>query len=67
MEREQIWNLLEIIEQQVSSSILGGREDDYEELERLGYIHIDRSSIQHAASLTPAGEAYLSELRHAGT
>ncbi|WP_129718084.1 hypothetical protein [Pedobacter sp. SYP-B3415] len=64
MEQEQIWNLLDIIEQQVSSSVLGGREDDYEELERLGYIHIDRSTVQHAANLTPAGEAYLHQLRH---
>ncbi|WP_232282926.1 hypothetical protein [Pedobacter sp. BAL39] len=52
-------SLLEVIDQQVSSSILGGMEEQYEELERLGYIRIDRHTVQHAASITPEGQEFL--------
>jgi hypothetical protein len=62
MEKEEIKSLLEIIDQQVSSSILGGMEETYEELERLGYITIVRDSVQHSASLTPEGLHYLEML-----
>lgn len=62
METTEIKSLLEIIDQQVSSSILGGMEEQYEELERLGYITIHRESVQHSASVTPAGLAYLEQL-----
>lgn len=63
MERTAKEELLDVIEQQVSSSILGGMENEYEELEALGYIIINRSGAQHCASITPAGEAYLEQLR----
>lgn len=63
MERTAKEELLDVIEQQVSSSILGGMENEYEELEALGYIIINRSGAQHYASITPAGEAYLEQLR----
>ncbi len=59
MERVELIELLEVIEQQVSSSILGGREADYEELEALGYVKIDRDSVQWAASITPQGRDFL--------
>ncbi|WP_316820918.1 hypothetical protein [Pedobacter gandavensis] len=59
MEKEAMKSLLGIIDQQVSSSILGGMEDEYEELERLGYIHINRHRVQHAASITPEGMEFL--------
>ncbi|PYF70698.1 hypothetical protein [Pedobacter nutrimenti] len=62
MEKEQIKSLLEIIDQQVSSSILGGMEETYEELERLGYIVIHTGAVQHSASMTEKGLAYLQEL-----
>jgi hypothetical protein len=61
MERAAIIDLLEIIDQQVSSAILGGREEEYEELERLGLINIKRDRVQHSASLTQKGLDYLSE------
>lgn len=61
MERAAIIDLLEIIDQQVSSAILGGREEEYEELERLGLITIKRDRVQHSASLTQKGLDYLSE------
>jgi hypothetical protein len=63
MERTAKEELLDVIEQQVSSSILGGMESEYEELEALGYITINRIAAQHSASITPAGEAYLEQLR----
>lgn len=63
MEKEAIISLLEIIDQQVSSSILGGMEETYEELERLGYIRINRDSVQHAASITAEGLNYLDHVR----
>lgn len=63
MEKEAIRSLLEIIDQQVSSSILGGMEEDYEELERMGYVRIDRDSVQHSASITPEGMHYLEMLQ----
>ena len=59
MEHSEIRSLLEVIEQQVSSSILGGMEAQYEELENLGYIVINREDVQHAASITDAGRAFL--------
>lgn len=62
MEKEDIKSLLEIIDQQVSSSILGGMEETYEELERMGYITIIRDRVQHSASLTPEGLHYLEML-----
>ncbi|QPH40783.1 hypothetical protein [Pedobacter endophyticus] len=59
MERSEIVSLLEVINQQVNSSILGGMEDDYEELERMGLVTINRESVQWSAVITPAGNAYL--------
>lgn len=59
MENHEIRSMLEVIDQQVSSSILGGMEEQYEELERLGYVTIDRSSVQHSASITPEGLEFL--------
>lgn len=59
MDRLEIIALLEVINQQVSSSVLGGRDDDYEELESMGLITIDRDAVQWAATITPAGIAYL--------
>ena len=63
MERTSKEELLEVIEQQVSSSILGGRESEYEELEALGFITINREAAQHYAAITPAGETHLAQLR----
>jgi len=59
MERTEIISLLEIINQQVSSSILGGMEEEYEELESMGLITINRNFVQWSAAMTPAGIVYL--------
>ncbi len=62
MEKERILSLLEIINQQVSSSVLGGMEAEYEELEDLGYIKINRDAVQWSAAVTPAGHEYLGHI-----
>lgn len=59
MEAHEIKSLLEVIDQQVSSSILGGMEEQYEELESLGFITINRHSSQYSAAITPAGLDYI--------
>jgi hypothetical protein len=59
MERSEIVSLLEVINQQVSSSVLGGMEEEYEELESMGLITINRESVQWSSAMTPAGNAYL--------
>ena len=61
MNKEEILSMLEVIEQQMSSSILGGMEAQYEELERLGFVNIHRETIQHSASMTQKGLDYLKE------
>lgn len=63
MESLQLKELLEMIDTQVSSPILGGMEAEYEELEAMGYVHINRDEIQHTGTLTPAGLVHLEELR----
>ncbi|RZK19716.1 MAG: hypothetical protein EOO86_06785 [Pedobacter sp.] len=59
MERSEIVSLLEVINQQVNSPILGGMEEDYEELETMGLVKINRDSVQWTAVMTSAGNAYL--------
>jgi hypothetical protein len=48
-----------------SSSILGGMEHEYEELESLGYVTIHTENVQHYAVLTPMGRLKLQELHNA--
>jgi hypothetical protein len=59
MEREEIKTILSSIEQQVSSSILGGMEDTYEELERMGFIVIHPDEAHPSATITAKGIEYL--------
>lgn len=61
MNKDEILSMLEIIDQQMSSSILGGMEEKYEELERLGFVVIHKESIQHSASMTQRGRDFLQE------
>jgi len=63
MESEKLKEMLEMIDMQVSSPILGGMEAEYEELEALGYVMINRDEIQHTGTLTHAGLTHLEELR----
>lgn len=59
MEREEIKTLLATIEQQVSSSILGGMQEKYEELSMIGFITIHDDEAHPSATITQAGLDYL--------
>lgn len=59
MERSKILSLLRTINQQVSSSILGGMDDEYKELEDMGLLKFDTDAAQWSASLTQQGHEYL--------
>ena len=59
MEREEIKTLLASIEQQVSSSILGGMEDTYSELASLGYIVLHDDDAHPSATITQKGIDFL--------
>lgn len=59
MEKSEILSLLETINQQVSSAILGGMDEKYNELEDLGLIKYNTENAQWAASLTANGHEYL--------
>jgi hypothetical protein len=63
MEREYLLRMLETIEHQESSSILGGMEHEYEELEARGYVTIHREHVQYYAVLTAMGKLKLQQLR----
>mgnify|MGYP001029419624 CR=1 FL=1 len=62
MEREYLLDMLQTIEHQESSSILGGMEHEYEELEALGYVTIHREHVQHYAVLTLMGKLKIQQL-----
>lgn len=59
MERAEIKTLLETIEHQVSSSILGGMEDTYQELADLGYVILHDDSAHPSATITQKGLEFL--------
>lgn len=59
MEREEIKTILASIDKQVSSSILGGMEEEYEELERMGYIKLHDDEAHPSATITEKGLEYL--------
>ncbi|MBC7418149.1 MAG: hypothetical protein H7325_08355 [Pedobacter sp.] len=59
MEKSEIVSLLENINQQVSSSILGGMNEKYEELEELGFVKFNTENPQWSAALTEKGHEYL--------
>ena len=63
MERSELESIMKIIEQQQHSSILGGMQAEYEELERLGYVKINWDESKITATITPAGRAFVSSLR----
>lgn len=59
METTEIRKLLQTIEQQVSSSILGGMEETYEQLQEMGYIIIHDDVAHPSATITQKGIEYL--------
>lgn len=63
MERSEILSLLRTINQQVSSSILGGMDEKYKELEAMGLVRFDTDAAQWSASLTQQGHEYLERVQ----
>jgi len=59
MEREEIKTLLASIEKQVSASILGGMEETYDELERMGFIAYHPDEAHPSVTITQKGIEYL--------
>lgn len=62
MERSELESIMRIIDQQQHSSILGGMQAEYEELEQLGYVKINWEESQKTATITPAGRAFVASL-----
>lgn len=62
MERKEIESLMKNIEHQEHSSILGGMQKDYEELEQMGYIKINWKESALSAVITPEGKAFVANL-----
>jgi hypothetical protein len=62
MEREELVSLMKNIEHQEHSTILGGMQKEYEELEQLGYITIDWSRGQLAGVITTRGREFVETL-----
>jgi hypothetical protein len=62
MEREELESIMKIIEHQEHSSILGGMQQEYEELEKMGYIKINWKESVLTAVITPAGRDFVASL-----
>ena len=62
MERSDLESLMKNIEHQEHSSILGGMQQEYEELEQMGYIKINWNESVISAVITPEGRAFVASL-----
>ncbi len=62
METSELESMMRIIDQQQHSSILGGMQTEYEELEKLGYVKINWEESKLSAIITPAGRAFVDSL-----
>lgn len=62
MEQRELASMMRIIAQQQHSSILGGMQRKYEELERLGYVRINWDESKLSAVITPEGKAFVDSL-----
>ncbi|MEO5909879.1 MAG: hypothetical protein ABIP95_03280 [Pelobium sp.] len=62
MDRKELESMMKIINHQEHSSILGGMQAEYEELERMGFIRINWNESSLSAVITPEGKAFVSSL-----
>lgn len=62
MERSELESIMKIIDHQQHSSILGGMQAEYEELERMGYVKINWDESKLTATITPKGRAFVGSL-----
>jgi DNA-binding PadR family transcriptional regulator len=65
MERSELESIMKTIDQQQHSSILGGMQAEYEELENLGYVKINwEEEHKLTAVITDKGREYVASLWH---
>ena len=65
MERVELESIMKDIYHQQHSSILGGMQAEYEELEALGYIKINWKDVNKlAAVITDKGREFVASLYH---
>ena len=63
MERAELESIMKNIEHQQHSSILGGMQAEYEELEAMGYIKINwKEEHKLTAVITPQGREFVESL-----
>lgn len=63
MERAELESIMRMIDHQQHSSILGGMQAEYEELERMGYIKINWAEVHKlTATITDKGRAFVASL-----
>jgi hypothetical protein len=65
MERAELESIMKNIYHQQHSSILGGMQAEYEELEALGYIKINWKEVNKlTAVITDKGREFVTSLSH---
>jgi len=62
MEREELERIMRMIAHQESSTILGGMQSEYEELENMGYVVLNRDDVHPSAVLTAKGKEFVHSL-----
>lgn len=62
MERSELESMMLTIDHQQHSSILGGMQAEYEELERMGYVKINWGESKITATITPEGRAFVGSI-----
>ena len=62
MEKEELHSIMKIIAHQEHSTILGGMQSEYEELEKMGYVKINWDESVISAVITPKGKEFVDSL-----
>lgn len=63
MDKAELESIMRIINDQQHSSILGGMQAEYEELEQMGYIKINWKEVHKlTATITDKGRAFVASL-----
>ena len=62
MEKRDLESIMRTIAHQEHSSILGGMQREYEELQQMGYVTLDMSGAHPSATITQKGRDYVASL-----
>lgn len=63
MDQKELESIMKIIAHQEHSSILGGMQAEYEDLEKLGFIKINWNESSLTAVITSEGKAFVASLK----